>query len=78
MQDDPSITKMDVLRVLGVTAENIFPAPSRIASAEEAVPRSQEAELVAQIVNAETARYPPRRGGCGEIHLITADTASPA
>ena len=68
-KDDPSITRMDVLRMLGVTEENIFPAPSRIESAEDAVPRSQEAELVAQIVNANTPVILHAEGGVGKSIL---------
>ena len=68
-KDDPSITKMDVLRVLGVTEENIFPAPSRIESAKDAVPRSQEAELVARIVNANTPVILHAEGGVGKSVL---------
>ena len=52
---NPSIAKMDVLRVLGTTEDRIFPAPSRIESAENKVPRTQEADLVTQIVKANTS-----------------------
>ena len=68
-KDDPSITKMDVLQVLGVTEENIFPAPSRIASAKDAVPRSQEAELVTQIINVNTPVILHAEGGVGKSIL---------
>ena len=67
--DDPSITKMDVLRVLRVMEDRIFPAPSRIASVEDAVPRSQEAELVTRIVNANTPVILHAEGGVGKSVL---------
>ena len=67
--DNPSITKMDVLRVLGVTEDDIFPAPCRIASAEDAVARSQEAALVAQIINADTPVILHAEGGVGKSVL---------
>ena len=67
--DNPSITKMDVLRYLGVTEDDIFPAPCRIASAEDAIPRSQEAELVAQIINANTPIVLHAAGGVGKSVL---------
>ena len=67
--DNPYITKMDVLRVLGVGEDRIFPAPSRIESAQDAVPRSQEADLVAQIVNANTPVILHAEGGVGKSVL---------
>ena len=66
---NPSITKIDVLRALGTTEDDIFPAPSRIASAEDAIPRSQEAELVAQIVQASTPVILHAEGGVGKSVL---------
>ena len=64
-----SITKIDVLRVLGTTEDRIFPAPSRIASAERAVPRAQEPDLVAKIVNANTPVILHAEGGVGKSVL---------
>ena len=66
---NPSITKMDVLRVLGTTEDRIFPAPSRIASAERSIPRAQEADLVAKIVNANTPVILHAEGGVGKSVL---------
>ena len=66
---DPSITKIDVLRVLGTTEDRIFPAPSRIESAENKVPRAQEADLVAQIVRANTPVVLHAEGGVGKSVL---------
>ncbi len=60
---------MDVLRVLGVGEDDIFPAPSRIESAEDAVPRSQETGLVTQIVNASTPVILHAEGGVGKSIL---------
>ena len=65
-QTEPSITRTDVLRALGVTEEAVFPAPSRIASAEDAIPRSQEATLVAQIITATTPVIVHAEGGVGK------------
>ena len=67
--NNPSITKMDVLRVLGTTEDSIFPAPSRIESAENKVPRTQEADLVAQIVRANTSVVLHAEGGVGKSVL---------
>ena len=67
--DNPSITKMDVLRVLGVTEDDIFPAPCRIESAQDTIPRSQENDLVAQIVNADTLVILHAEGGVGKSVL---------
>ena len=66
---NPSITKMDVLRALGTIEDDVFPAPSRIASAEDAVPRSQEAELVAKIINTRTPVILHAEGGVGKSVL---------
>ena len=66
---NPSITKIDVLQALGTTEDDIFPAPSRIAPAEDAVPRSQEVELVAQIVNANAPVILHAEGGVGKSVL---------
>ena len=67
--NNPSITKMDVLRVLGATEDRIFPAPSHIAPAENAVPRAQEADLVAKIVSANTPVILHAEGGVGKSVL---------
>ena len=67
--NNPSITKMDVLRALGTTEDRIFPASSRIESAENKVPRTQEADLVAQIVRANTPVVLHAEGGVGKSVL---------
>ena len=74
--NNPSSTKMDVLRVLGTTEDRIFPAPSRIESTENKVPRAQEADLVAQIVKANTSVVLHAEGGVGEICFVATNQAS--
>ena len=49
---NPTITKIDVLRVLKTDEAGLFPAPCRINPAGDIVPREQEASLVAQIMGA--------------------------
>ena len=66
---NPSITKMDVLRVLGATEDDIYPAPSRIAPAEDAIPRSQEADLIAKIVRSSAPVILHAEGGVGKSVL---------
>ena len=67
--NNPSIRKMDVLRVLGTTEDRLFPAPSYIVPAENAVPRVQEADLVAKIVNANIPVILHAEGGVGKSIL---------
>lgn len=50
---DPAITRMDVLRALGVDETNLFPAPCLIEKIDNTIPRIQEAALVKSIVEAE-------------------------
>ena len=66
---NPSITKMDVLRALGATEDDIFPAPSHIASVENSVPRAQETDLAAKIVSANTPVILHAEGGVGKSVL---------
>ena len=66
---NPCITKMDVLRVLGVDERDLFPATSRIDSAEDAIARSQEADLVDQIAAAENPVIVHAHGGVGKSVL---------
>lgn len=49
---NPSITKHDVLRVLGVEPDDLFPAENKIEQPSVVVPREQERELVKSIVEA--------------------------
>lgn len=50
--DHPTITKFDVLRVLKVTEQDLFPAPCMVQKELDAVPREQEAEFISEIVGA--------------------------
>ncbi|PAX14823.1 NACHT domain-containing protein [Klebsiella pneumoniae] len=52
---NPSITRMDVLRALGVDETDLFPAPCRIERIENSVSRTQEATLVQRVVEASGA-----------------------
>ena len=47
---DPVVRKMDVLRALGVSPDEIFPAPNRIDAPVALIPRAQEAEIARDIV----------------------------
>lgn len=47
---DPAITRMDVLRALGVDETDLFPAPCLIEKIENVIPRIQEVSLVKNIV----------------------------
>ena len=67
--NNPIIEKIDVLRVLGVQEDQIFPAPSHIESSQDAVPRVQETDLVAQIVGANTPVILHAGGGVGKSVL---------
>ena len=51
-EDNPVITKMDVLRVLKTDESRLFPAPCLIEEIADVVPREQEAELVDAVVAA--------------------------
>lgn len=53
--DNPTITKIDVLRALKTDESRLFPAPCLIQEADDVVPREQEITLVADIVAAESA-----------------------
>ncbi len=68
-EDNPSITKIDVLRVLGTTEDHLFPAPSLITSAEKTIQRTQEADLVAKIVDANYPVILHAEGGVGKSVL---------
>lgn len=53
--DNPSITKIDVLRALKTDESRLFPAPCLIKEIENKVPREQESELLRAIVQASGA-----------------------
>lgn len=50
--DNPSITRMDVLRALKTDVDHMFPVPSLIKDLKNAVPREQETELLQAIMGA--------------------------
>lgn len=50
--ENPTITKMDVLRVLKTDENRLFPAPHMIEQEAGIVPREQESSLIAQIAAA--------------------------
>ncbi|GLI39493.1 hypothetical protein KI811_15765 [Geobacter hydrogenophilus] len=68
-ENNPSITKIDVLRVLGITEDLLFPASSRIESADKSIPRIQEAEIMANIVAAQIPVIVHAEGGVGKSVL---------
>lgn len=51
--DNPSITKIDVLRVLKTTEDSLFPAPCLIKQVDNLIARNQEQDLFGQIKSAE-------------------------
>ena len=51
-EDNPTITRMDVLRALKTDGDRLFPAVCLINDLENAVPREQEPELFQEIVQA--------------------------
>ena len=50
--DNPSITKMDVLRALKTDESSLFPAECQVKVPENAIPREQEQELIQEIIRA--------------------------
>lgn len=53
--ENPTITRMDVLRALKTDESRLFPAPCLIKDLDSAVPREQEPELLRAIVQASGA-----------------------
>ncbi|MBJ7554048.1 NACHT domain-containing protein [Marinomonas spartinae] len=51
--DNPSITKIDVLRALKTTEDSLFPAPCLIKQVDNLIARNQEQNLFEQIKSAE-------------------------
>ena len=68
-EEDPCIRKTNLLHVLGIQEDAISPAPSRITTTCDVVPRLQEAEIVAQIVNADSSVIIHAEGGVGKSVL---------
>ncbi|MDX8452968.1 AVAST type 3 anti-phage nuclease/ATPase Avs3a [Mesorhizobium sp. VK9D] len=52
--DNPTITKIDVLRALKTDESSLFPAPCLILVSDNVVPREQDATLIAEIVAAKS------------------------
>ncbi len=50
--DNPSITRMDVLRALQVNETQLFPAPCLVAQLKNTIARTQEGTLIGSIVSA--------------------------
>jgi hypothetical protein len=50
--ETPTITRIDVLRAFKIDEHDLFPAPCRIRSEPEAVPREQESEFTSAIIGA--------------------------
>ena len=67
--ENPSITKIDVLRVLGTEEDRLFPAFSLISSAEESIRRTQESDLAGAILNANAPVVVHAEGGVGKSVL---------
>ena len=65
----PSIRRDDVLLALGTTEDELFPAPSRIAPACNAVPRVQEVDFIASIVASPGHAVIHAAGGVGKSVL---------
>lgn len=74
--NNPSITKMEVLRAVGTIEDDIFPAPFRIASVEEAVLGSPKAKLIAKIANADPPLILHAEGGV-EKSILSQRVRSP-
>lgn len=50
--ENPTITRLDVLRALKIDEHHLFPAPCSIRSEPDAVPREQEPEFISAIIGA--------------------------
>jgi len=66
-----SITRTDVLRALEVTEDALFPAPCLLPLGDPSIPRDQEAEIVGQIVAAQTPVLIHAPGGVGKSVLCS-------
>lgn len=63
---DPCIRKVDVLRALGTTEDELFPAESRLEGTAETIARAQEAALVSEIVSSNVPIVIHAAGGIGK------------
>lgn len=68
---DPVIRKMDVLRALGVSPDELFPAPNRMDFDPAAVPRAQEPAIAATIITATAPIVIEATSGVGKSVLAT-------
>jgi hypothetical protein len=70
-EQDPSITKMDVLRALKTDEARLFPAECLISDIKKAVSRDQDLQIVKQIVDASVPVVVYAAGGVGKSVLAT-------
>ncbi len=68
-EKDSCIRKTDLLRALGIEEDDITPAPYRMTTTVDAVPRLQQAEIVAEILNADSPIIIHAEGGVGKSVL---------
>lgn len=65
-EENPTITKMDLLRALGTTGRQLFPAPCEIESLSTPIQRAQYTELQQQIVTHTSSIIVHAAGGVGK------------
>lgn len=70
-ESNPSIRRHDVLRVLKVTEEDLFPAPNRIEQVSAALPREREAEILEEILVEDRPIVIHAEGGVGKSMLVS-------
>jgi hypothetical protein len=70
-EQNPTITKIDVLRALKTDESRLFPANCLIAHVSDAIPREQEPELIRQIVEAGGPVIIHASGGVGKSVFAT-------
>ncbi|QGM99706.1 AVAST type 3 anti-phage nuclease/ATPase Avs3a [Methylocystis parvus] len=70
-EQNPTITKTDVLRALKTDEIHLFPAKCLIEDIRDAVPREQELELIGQIVGATGPVIVHASGGVGKSVFAT-------
>jgi NACHT domain-containing protein len=70
-ENNPTITRADVLRALGTEENRLFPAPCVILSPDAVVPRAQEPELIRAIVGATAPVIVHATAGVGKTVFAT-------
>ena len=70
-EENPTITKTDVLRALNTDESRLFPAPCLIQSPDAAVPRTQEPELISAIIGATAPVVVHATAGVGKTVFAT-------